>query len=142
MYQGLLHAHSGLRWIVLLLIIINVINAAGGFSGKKVGSPKDKKLSLFALIGTHTQVLLGLALYAMSPKVQFTANTMSNPMLRFFTMEHTVMMLIAVVLITIGHRQAKNGNLKKQFWYYIIALIVIIAAIPWPFRAMLGGQWF
>ena len=142
MYQGLLHAHSGLRWIVLLLIIINVINAAGGFSGKKVGSPRDKKLSLFALISTHTQVLLGLSLYAMSPKVQFTANTMSNPLLRFFTMEHTVMMLIAVVLITIGHRQAKSGNLKKQFWYYIIALIVIIAAIPWPFRAMLGGQWF
>jgi uncharacterized membrane protein len=63
-------------------------------------------------------------------------------MLRFFTMEHTVMMLIAVVLITIGHRQAKIGNLKKQFWYYIIALIVIIAAIPWPFRAMLGSGWF
>ena len=142
MYQGLLHAHSGLRWIVLLLIIINVINAAGGFSGKKVGSPRDKKLSLFALIGTHTQVLIGLSLYAMSPKVQFTANTMSNSMLRFFTMEHTVMMLIAVVLITIGHRQAKSGNLKKQFWYYIIALIVIIAAIPWPFRAMLGSGWF
>ena len=58
MLQGLLHAHSGLRWIVLLLIIINVINALGGLSGNKVFTDRDKKLSLFALIFTHLQALL------------------------------------------------------------------------------------
>jgi len=142
MYQGLLHAHSGLRWIVLLLIIINVINALGGFSGKKVVGATDKKLSLFALICTHLQVLLGLGLYALSPKVQFSGSTMGNAMLRFFTMEHTVMMLIAVVLVTIGHRMTKSGNFKKVFWYYFIALVVILAGIPWPFRMALGGSWF
>ena len=142
MYEGLLHFHSGLRWIVLILIIINVINALGGFSGKKVWSEKDKKLSLFALISTHLQTVLGLVLYFMSPKVQFSSNTMGNAMLRFFTMEHLVMMFIAVVLVTIGNRMSKAGNVKRVFWYYFIALVIIIAAIPWPFRGALGGSWF
>ena len=142
MYSALLHFHSGLRWVVLILIIVNVINALGGMNKKKVATASDKKLSLFALIATHTQVVFGLALYSISPKVQFSASTMGNAMLRFFTMEHTLMMLIAVILVTIGNRSAKMGNFKKEFWYYFIALVIILAGIPWPFRAMLGGGWF
>ena len=84
MYQGLLHTHSGLRWILLVLIIINVFNALGGLTGNKVFTAKDKKLSFYALIFTHVQALLGLALYFMSPKVEFSENTMSNSVLRFF----------------------------------------------------------
>jgi hypothetical protein len=142
MYSVLVHIHSGLRWILLILIIVNVLNALGGYGGNKKVGEGDRKLSLIALICTHTQVVLGLALYAISPKVQFSASTMGNTMLRFFTMEHTVMMLIAVILITIGHRMVKMGSFKKEFWYYLIALVVILAASPWPFRAMLGGTWF
>jgi len=142
MYQALVHVHSILRWIVLILIIVNILNALGGFGGNKVVVSGDKKLSLCALISTHLQVLIGLSLYAISPKVQFTAETMSNATSRFFTMEHTVMMLIAVVLITIGHRAVKSGSFKKEFWYYLIALVIILAGIPWPFRMMLGGHWF
>ena len=142
MYQGLLHTHSGLRWILLILIIITVFNALGGLTGNKVFTARDKKFSFFALIFTHVQALLGLALYFMSPKVQFSENTMSNSMLRFFTMEHTLMMLIAIVLITIGNRMAKMGRVKAVFWYYFIALVIILAAIPWPFREELGSGWF
>ena len=142
MLQGLLHAHSGLRWIVLLLIIINVINALGGLSGNKVFTDRDKKLSLFALIFTHLQALLGIVLYFLDDsKVQFNENTMSNDVIRFYTVEHTLMMLIAVILVTIGNRSAKAGKVKQVFWYYFIALVLILAAIPWPFRD-LGAGWF
>ena len=142
MYQGLLHAHSGLRWIVLIMIIITVINAIRAMNGNNVFNANDKKLSLFALISTHLQAVLGLTLYFMSPKVEFSESTMSNSMLRFFTMEHTLMMLIAIILVTIGNRMAKTGNAKRVFWYYFIALVIILAAIPWPFREALGGGWF
>ena len=142
MYEGLLHAHSGLRWIVLILIIINVINALGKMNGKQAFTEKDKKLSLFALISTHLQAVFGLILYWMSPKVGFNENTMSNPVFRFFTLEHTLMMLIAIILVTIGNRWAKQGNARNVFWFYFIALVIILAAIPWPFRAALGGSWF
>ena len=141
MYEGLLHAHSGLRWVVLLLIIINVFNAIGGLGGGKVFSSGDKKLSLFALIFTHLQAVLGLSLYFISPKVEFGANTMSNSVFRFFTVEHTIMMLIAIVLVTLANRAAKQGNVKKVFWLYFISLIIILAAIPWPFRELASG-WF
>lgn len=142
MYEGLVHMHSGLRWVVLLLIILTVFSAVSGLGGNKPVAPGLRKLSLFALIATHTQVVLGLILYFMSPKVQFSSETMGNSMLRFFTMEHTVMMLIAVILVTIGNRWAKAGNAKKVFWYYFIGLLIILAAIPWPFRTMLGSSWF
>jgi hypothetical protein len=142
MLQGLLHAHSGLRWIVLLLIIVNVINALGGLSGNKVFTDRDKKLSLFALIFTHLQALLGIALYFLDKsKVQFNENTMGNDVIRFYTVEHTLMMLIAVILVTLGNRSAKAGKVKSVFWYYFIALVLILAAIPWPFRD-LGAGWF
>ena len=142
MYQGLLHAHSGLRWIVLILIIITIFSALSAMGGANVFNARHKKLSFFALIATHLQALLGIGLYFMSPKVQFSENTMSNSVLRFFTMEHTLMMLIAIVLITIGNRMAKSGNAKRVFWYYFIALLVMLAAIPWPFRTELGSGWF
>ena len=141
MLQGLIHAHSGLRWIVLILIIINVVNALGGLTGNKTFTDRDKKLSLFALISTHLQALLGIILYFMSDKVQFNEFTMTNDIVRFFTMEHTLMMLIAVVLVTIGNRMAKAGKVKRVFWFYFIALLIILAAIPWPFRE-LGAGWF
>ena len=142
MLQGLLHAHSGLRWIVLLLIIINVVNALGGLTGNKVFTDRDKKLSLFALIFTHLQAVLGIILFFLDDsKVQFNENTMSNDVIRFYTVEHTLMMLIAVILVTIGNRSAKVGRVKQVFWYYFIALVLILAAIPWPFRD-LGAGWF
>ena len=140
MYPALLHTHSGLRWIVLLLIIACVIVAAGAMS--KPLSAAAKKISFFALLTTHLQTVIGLVLYFISPKVMFSGDTMSNSTLRFYTMEHILMMLIAVILVTIGNRQAKAGNGKRMFWYYFIALVIILAAIPWPFRAALGGSWF
>ena len=141
MNPALLHLHSGLRWIVLLLLIINVINAVGFMGGQPV-TAQAKKLSLFGLIATHLQVVVGLIVYFFSQKVRFDSTTMSDPVARFFTMEHTLMMLIAVILITMGHRHTKAGNGKKMFWFYFIALVVILAAIPWPFRTALGGGWF
>jgi hypothetical protein len=138
MYPALLHSHSGLRWIVLILLLATI---AGSFGGKQV-SPSLRKLSLFTLIATHLQAVLGLTLFMYSPKVNMTSEMMGNATWRFFTMEHTVMMLIAIILITLGNRGAKQGNGKKLFWYFLIGLIIILAAIPWPFRTQLGAGWF
>ena len=141
MYSALVHSHSGLRWILLILLVATIFSAFGKRNGTVALTAGDKKLSLFTLIATHLQAVIGLLLYYVSAKVEFSANTMSSPTFRFFTMEHTVMMLIAIILITIGNRHAKAGNAKKLFNFYLIALIIILIAIPWPFRAALGGSW-
>jgi hypothetical protein len=140
-YDILVHAHSGIRWIVLILILAVIINAGSAMSSKRLSTPKDARLSMIAMTSVHLQVLIGLILYFISPRVQFSGNTMSNDQLRFFTVEHTLGMLIAVILITIGHRKAKGGAFKSVFWYYLIALLIILVSIPWPFRGF-GNGWF
>ena len=141
LYNILVHAHSGLRWIVLILLIAVILNAASALSRKRLSTPKDARLSLSAMLSAHIQIVIGLVLYFISPRVQFSANTMSDDQLRFFTVEHTLGMLIAIILITIGNRKAKGGNFKSVLWYYLIALLIIVVSIPWPFRGF-GNGWF
>ena len=87
MYNALLHSHSGLRWIALILIIVAIFNAARSKnSGKYL--KKDKMINLFAMIFMHIQLLIGLGLYFISPKVTFAEGWMKESMTRFFGMEH------------------------------------------------------
>ena len=139
MYTGLTHAHSGWRWIVLILLLTAIFQAFFQ-SGKKT------KLPLFAMIATHIQLVLGIILYFISPKVLFAAETMKVPLNRFYTVEHTTLMLLAIVLITLGYGKWKRADTvensaKKVATYYLIGLILILAGIPWPFRN-LGAGWF
>jgi hypothetical protein len=146
-YYLALHAHSGWRWIVLVLLLIVIGKSHIGWKKKLDFTAKEGKLGLFAMIAFHIQFLGGLVLYFISPKVQFVEGMMGNKVLRFFTMEHSVMMIIAMALITIGHVKSKKAedSLKKykaQAIYFTIAFVVVIASIPWPFREQLMGSWF
>lgn len=145
MYSGLLHAHSGLRWFVLIFLIVAIANA---FSKKKsdVWTPKDKKLSAMTMGMVHLQFVIGLVLYFISPKVSHTEGFMQNSVLRFYAVEHIAMMIIAIALISIGHSKAKKAATdSKKFGaiatFYLIGLLIMLASIPWPFRN-LGGAWF
>lgn len=146
MYTGLLHAHSGLRWIVLVLIVWALVKAVSGWSGQKEYQKSDRLSALLALIFTHIQLLIGLVLYFISPKVSFESGMMENSVLRFYTVEHIAMMIIAIALITIGFSTAKRmeASLEKHKRIaitYGIGLLIMIASIPWPFRG-LGTGWF
>lgn len=146
MYTGLVHAHSGLRWLVLLFLVLAIFSSLTKWQGNKTYQAMDKRFSLLGLIFTHLQLILGLVLYFISPKVQFSGDVMGNAITRFYTVEHISIMLIAIVLITIGYSKAKRANtdqkkFKTTFWYYTIGLILILINIPWPFRN-LGAGWF
>ena len=136
----LLHAHSGLRYVVLGLLIAAIIAAYSNWQSGKQG---DSKIYLFAFIATHTQLLIGLILFFMSPKVNFSL--ISDKFYRFFSIEHGFMMLIAIALITVGRIRSKKlegaDRHRTVLYFYTMALIIIMAAIPWPFRN-LGSGWF
>ncbi|WP_138485210.1 cytochrome B [Dyadobacter bucti] len=136
----LIRAHSGLRYVVLGLLIAAIFIAYSNWQKSKDG---DSKVYLFALIATHTQLLIGLILYTMSPKVDFSL--ISEKVFRFYSIEHVFMMVIAIVLITIGRVRSKKlaGADKHRtiLYFYAMALIIILVAIPWPFRN-LGSAWF
>jgi membrane protein DedA with SNARE-associated domain len=94
----------------------------------------------------HLQLVIGFVLYFISPKVIFSASSMKDSVLRFFLVEHISLMIIAVVLITIGYVKSNRAademkKHKKLIIYYTIALVLILASIPWPFRG-LGAGWF
>lgn len=134
MYNFLLHAHSGFRYVVGVLLIVAVIVAIAGWLGKSNYSEGNRKLNLFTLISAHIQLLLGLVLYFVSPFVKFSSETMKDDTLRYWTVEHITMMIIAVVLITVGHSKSKKAvspvaKHKNIAIFYTIALIIIILAI-------------
>ncbi|MES2798666.1 MAG: cytochrome B [Bacteroidota bacterium] len=141
----MVHLHSGLRWLALLLIVIAVFNA---FSKRKTSNyvDFDRKLNLFAMVTFHVQFLLGWVMYFTSAKVNFSQGWMKTDLFRFFGMEHTLMMTVAFVLLTIGHSKSKKANGARKHkvisTFYLIALLFILAGIPWPFREALGGAWF
>ncbi|MEM7109288.1 MAG: cytochrome B [Bacteroidota bacterium] len=142
----LIHAHSGLRWLVLIALLLAIFNAVKKMSGSTPFSARDKKIGLFVLIFTHIQFLVGLILYFMSPKVVFSGEAMQYSMLRFFLVEHFTLMTLAIILITVGYSKSKRASMDKRkfkltFWYYLVGLVLILAGIPWPFQNY-GSGWF
>jgi membrane protein DedA with SNARE-associated domain len=143
MYEILTHTHSGLRWVALILILFAIYNSITA----KEFTKREKLINLFSMVSLHTQLLLGLVLYFISPRISFASGWMKDASFRFYGMEHLAGMLIAVALITIGYVKSKKGTSPAAIYkpiklFYIIGLILILASIPWPFRANLGGGWF
>jgi len=144
-YSFFLHLHSGFRYIVLLLVLLAILIAWAGWLGKKSYSEGNRKLNLFALISVHTQFLIGLILYFLSSHVQFNSQTMKDPDTRYWTVEHLTAMIIAIVLITIGHSKSKKiilpeGKHKTIAVFYTVALLIIIATIILSKRGLLGAS--
>lgn len=143
--NALIHAHSGLRWVVLILLLVAIFRAFGR-KHKGMYEQSDKMINLFAMVFVHIQITLGIILMFVSNNVTYAKGWMKAPNTRFYGMEHVLMMVTAAVLITIGRRKAENrveiaGKHRAISLWYTIGLIIILAAIPWPFRA-LGGEWF
>ena len=153
MYNGLLHLHNLLRWVILLLLVIAIVKAFVGMSGNKPLSNGDKKVSLFLMIFSHIQLLIGLYQWLagrygiLKNAVPEGVSVMKDKFFRFYMIEHPVGMLIAIILITIGRGQVKKSisdatKHKKMFWFYMIALIIILATVPWPFREIVARPLF
>lgn len=129
-------AHSGVAYLALIFLFIVVINAFMGMAGNKEFKDKDKKLGLFGLIFTHIQLLLGLILYFVSPMVQGFGVAMKDSTLRLYALEHPLINIIAIVLITIGWSKHKKttdskAKFKKFAIFYTLGLILILSRIPW-----------
>ena len=133
--------HSYWAYIVLIILIVAVLNALIGLLSKKEFKDKDLRISLFALIATHIQLILGVIAYFTSTYFQTMQSegmgyVMKNSVLRKPLVEHPLMILIAIALITIGFSKHKKkttdqAKFKTIFIYYFIALVLILAVIPW-----------
>jgi hypothetical protein len=135
--------HNILRWAVLLFGVWAVIAALGAVISKREYKNSDNKASLFFMISCDIQLLLGLVLYFTGmwfEKVKSGMGAvMKEPSERFFGVEHAMMMIIAWLLVHVGRSMVKRGSTdtqkhKRTLIYFGIALLLILAMIPWPFR--------
>jgi uncharacterized membrane protein len=149
--SGLLHAHSGLRWLALGILLYAVVNAI--LKRNKDYQDGDKTVSIIALSLTHLQVVIGLVLYVVQKKYELFSIAFDDSLpkevkseARLYALEHPLMMLIAAVLITIGHSKAKKATespkkFKMTYVFFGIGLLLILSRIPWPFLAE-NANWF
>lgn len=149
MYKGILDLHSLLRYVVLALLLFSIIRAFSGWLGKQAFTPAHKKSVTFTVISAHIQLLTGIVLYFISDMVTVARSNMGEAMkdkvLRFWSVEHLSMMIIAIALITVGSSLSKKaaddtGKHKKIALFFTIALIIILASIPWPFMQVGTGR--
>ncbi len=136
MYEFIQKAHSGVAYLALLLLVIAVVNSLIGHFFKKEFTNTDRKIALFGLIGTHTQLLVGLVLYFVSPLGFSSLGQISDKALRLTSLEHPLINIIAIVLITIGWSKHKkltmsNSKFKTFSIFYGLGLLLILSRIPW-----------
>ena len=134
-YELLQKLHSWWAYLALILLFLAVINAVLGYAGKKLFQPKDLRISLFALIFTHIQLVLGLILYIVSPYGLDSLGQMKDPAIRLTSMEHPLINIVALALITIGwskHKKVDNIlKFQKIMIFYGLGLLLILIRIPW-----------
>ncbi len=149
--QIVLILHNLLRWVVLLAGIWTVLNALTGRFGNRAYTASDNRSNLLFMISCDIQLLLGLILYfsnAWFDKLKGgMGEVMKNRFDRFFTVEHISMMLLAWILVHVGRSAIKRADTdgakhRKMLVFVGLALILILASIPWPFREEIARPLF
>ncbi|MCC6286866.1 MAG: hypothetical protein IT249_03185 [Chitinophagaceae bacterium] len=151
MYPILLALHSLLRWFVVIILLYALYRAYSGWLSKKTFTAADNKTRKVSITIVHLEIITGLWLYFISPLISnFLGNFKESVHvkdIRFFGMEHSIMMLVAAVIITIGSAKAKRKNTdieKFKTWaiWFTIGLLIILISIPWPFSPMAARPGF
>jgi hypothetical protein len=142
MYPLLLALHSLVRWFVLTSLLFAIARGYAGWAAKKHFSRFDDRVRNWTATIAHIQLLLGLTLYFISPVVDYFLHNYNVAVhqrgIRFFGMEHSLMMLTGIVVITIGSAKAKRKQVDNEKYrtmaiWFTIGLLIILSSVPWPF---------
>jgi hypothetical protein len=147
MYQALLDTHSLLRWVILIFLLLSIFRQMT--AGNQPFDGRDKGFGLPLLIATHLTAVIGIYQWAVGDlglnfiQTSGMGAVMKDSVMRFWAVEHPLMMLIGAILVTIGYGQRKTKHTtrvqrRRTLIYYVLALIVILMAVPWPFREVIG----
>lgn len=150
LYQFALVLHNALRWLLLFSLLGTLVSAFSGLINRRPYTKSDQTIRVVATSIAHTQLLVGFYLYAISPIIRYywreKPSFSEAAAFPFFAFIHIGLMLTAVVLITIGSSKAKRQiDARQQFsttaLYFTIGLLLILAAIPWPFSPLAARPW-
>ncbi len=139
MYKGLQHLHSGVAYLVLLALALVIIYALIGSLGNREFTEKDRKISMIAFILSHIQLLAGLILYFVSPlgfSLLTSGGAMSDSAARLTALEHPLINIVAIAVISIGYIRAKKleasrAKFRSIYMMYAVGFVLILSRIPW-----------
>lgn len=138
MYTGFQHLHSTLAYLALALLLVAVVFSLLNYNKNAPFAGLNKKIVLYAMIGVHIQLLIGLTLYFISPMgfSNFSGEAMKEAASRLYIIEHPFTMILATVLITIGYSGSKRKTDDRQkhkriLIFFGIGLLLILSRIPW-----------
>ena len=141
LYSILLPLHSFVRWLVVLAAIAAVGLAFYGWLGKKSWTALDERVGMLFPMVLDIQVLVGIILYFFASPLTLGLlrnfqGAMSNPDARFFGTEHSLIMLIALIVAHVGRSiscKAADANAKHRAAALLFGLsvLLVLAAIPW-----------
>jgi hypothetical protein len=145
-HSSILNIHSILRYLVLLFAVIVTVQSLVGMMGKKPFKDSNRKMALILLICCDLQLVLGLLLYyltVISTGMLSSGGIMKDTYKRFYAVEHSVSMIVAIILVHVGYSVTKKNidperKFKKLFWCAFIALGLFLAMIPWDGRQIVG----
>ena len=151
MYSFMLTLHSYLRWLVLLSLLFALYRSYNGWLRNKSFSSFDNRTRHITATIAHIQLSVGLLLYFISPLIDYFLHhykeAVKERSIRFFGMEHSVMMFVAITFITIGSASAKRKKedktkFKTMAIWFTIGLLIIFFSIPWKFSPMASRPYF
>lgn len=141
MYATLQLLHSYWAYLVFIILAVATINALYKFFGNKEFTAFDFRISLFTLIVSHIQLIIGIILFFAADYISIVKESgmgvvMKNADLRDKIIEHPTTMIIAIALITIGYSKHKKKLTSKPKFkmlavFFTLAFILVIAKIPW-----------
>jgi hypothetical protein len=136
--QGL---HNLVRWLVVLGGLWALISVIRGLTGKlRYDTAAEGAGKLFVGL-LDTQIEIGVVLYLVSPLIQGArqmdmSEAMGNSAIRFFLVEHVVIMVLAAAAAHVGLATARRGATEQSKYtraliWYLVSGVLIVFGTPW-----------
>lgn len=124
--------HAIWRWVMLAVGAAAILKALAGWLGKRAWTRLDDQLGLLYTLVIDIQFLIGLVLWFAGPfNFRQLSVAMGNPLLRFYLVEHPLLMIVALALAHAGRsrsRKAGSAALKHRsaFVFYLLSFLIIV----------------
>lgn len=151
LYPIIVATHNAMRWLVVGSLIATLVSGYSGWLRPRSYRPADQTLRVVTTSLLHVQLLIGIYLYTLSPIIRYYwkfhpsfGDAIEFP---FFSLIHSSLMFVAVVIMTIGSSTAKRlkddqQKFKTTAIYFTIGFVLLILAVPWPFSPLVNRPWF